>query len=328
MLANDNMHGAPASETLRNQNSTHPTASVRTSWSLFEDPLWLDCAAPGAWGAVEIKENGEIVGRLPYVEKRRFGFFGLSNPPLTPWLGPWIRDRSSHCERNLGHQHKILRQLVKGLPKSSMVAIQCAPEFTNLHALHSEGYDLGLSYTYRIEDLTDINETWKSFKHETRRHCRSAERHLRVSEEPNLGAVIDCTQKIHRRRNIEVTDTVTTLERVDDGLSRSGQRKIFVARDGKDRISGALYTVFDERHTFILAGGTDPTLGSPGTAGLLTWTAIKDAAGRSQRFDFLGSMIPSIETFVRSFGSRQVPQYRAVKQSRLFTSMRMLARGG
>ena len=58
---------------------------------LFEEPYWLDCVAPGDWHAVELKQDGQIIGRLPYFIKRRYGVSAISTPWFTPWLGPWIR---------------------------------------------------------------------------------------------------------------------------------------------------------------------------------------------------------------------------------------------
>jgi hypothetical protein len=47
------------------QGSAKSVVSSKTSWTLFEEPIWLNCVAPGAWGAVDVREGGEIVGRLP-----------------------------------------------------------------------------------------------------------------------------------------------------------------------------------------------------------------------------------------------------------------------
>lgn len=35
--------------------------------SIFEQPWWLDIVAPGNWDEVVVKQNEEIIARLPFV---------------------------------------------------------------------------------------------------------------------------------------------------------------------------------------------------------------------------------------------------------------------
>jgi len=36
----------------------------RCNSTLFEEPYWLDAVAPGLWHAVEVKQDGHVIGRL------------------------------------------------------------------------------------------------------------------------------------------------------------------------------------------------------------------------------------------------------------------------
>src|SRR5688572_27167695 len=91
--------------------------SSTKSWTLFEEPSWLDIVAPGIWGAVEVARDGRTIGRLPYVRKRKFGVSQLSIPALTPWLGPWIAPGGAKGGNELGHQHDVLADLIALLPQ-------------------------------------------------------------------------------------------------------------------------------------------------------------------------------------------------------------------
>src|SRR5262245_16692302 len=304
------------------ETKADPTRS-RTTWTLFEEPHWLDCVAPGTWEAVEISRNGCVVARLPYVVKKLCGVTVLTLPPLTPWLGPWIGPTDGKYAKQLSAQHELLRELVAQLPKAARVLIGCAPEFTNLHALNSQGYTLGLNYTYRLEDLSSLDAIWKEFSSETKRLCKNARKQVRVTAGPDLlPKVIHCTSSTFERQNLGymVRPLAATLERLDSGLGRHGQCRSFAAIDAKGRTHAAFFLVFDNRHAFAIAGGRDTELRTSGAHTLLMWEAIQFAATHSRIFDFAGSMIPTVEKYTRNFGPRQVPVYSALKESWLLST--------
>jgi hypothetical protein len=61
---------------------------------------------------------------------------------------------------------------------------------------------------------------------------------------------------------------------------------------------------------------------------LLLWHAIQATCGASRAFDFEGSMNPGIESFFRSFGSRQVPFFSVrstTRRMRALTALRDLS---
>lgn len=290
-----------------------------SSWSLFEEDYWLDAVAPGMWDAVEVQEAGERVGRLPFIVKRKAGLSHLTLPALTPWLGPWIRPKDGKYNKRLSHQHDVLAKLLEQLPETHSKAIYCAPEMTNLMAFNWAGYDLGLGYTYRIDDLGDLDAVWSNFRDNIRRECRKAEKKVEVRTEPDVDRLIACIEKTFSRQNIEAGGMRPLIERIENTMAKRGQSRMYFAVDAQDRVHAAVYIVFDRRCAFYLAGGGDPELRNSGAHSLLMWQAIKDAAEQSEKFDFEGSMLPKVERFFRSFNATQTPRYNARKRSYLFT---------
>jgi hypothetical protein len=92
----------------------------RFTWTLFEEPYWLDAVAPGNWHAIEVRRDGRIVGRLPYTTKR-----ALSTPWYTPWLGPCIQLALAKPANELNHTHQMLENLIARLPKAHRSLIPC-----------------------------------------------------------------------------------------------------------------------------------------------------------------------------------------------------------
>jgi hypothetical protein len=291
-------------------------AKMRCGWTLFEEPYWLDAAAPGQWDAVEVKQNGQIIGRLPYTTKRRYGLRALSTPWFTPWLGPWIRPAGAKLANELSRQHEILGKLVAGLPKAHKTLIACAPEFQNLMAFHWAGFDLKLGYTYRLANLGDQQSLWNEMRDNTRYTCRKAEKIIAINRERDIATVIAAMEKTFKRQGMDASASFPALERIDDTMNRRNQRAIYSAEDAQGRVHAAVYVVYDDRHAFYVAAGGDPALRNSGAQALAMWHAIKDTCGRSQIFDFGGSMVRSIEGFVRGFGPQQMPRFTAYRSSR------------
>jgi hypothetical protein len=63
--------------------------------------------------------------------------------------------------------------------------------------------------------------------------------------------------------------------------------------------------VHDERFTTYLLAATDAEV--RGAAAVVLWEAIKRASERGTGFDFEGSMLRHVESFVRSFGGMPTP---------------------
>ncbi len=288
-----------------------------TGHCLFDEPYWLDAVVPNEWGAVEVKRDGIVVGRLPYVIKKKFGFTSISTPLYSNWLSPWIRPSGGKPTTELSHQHQILEELIKGLPKTDRTYVAAAPEFTNLMAMHWAGYRLSYGYTHRL-NVQSIAETelWDGLRDTVRRQIRKAQKLTKVTTTRTVSDFSKVLIKTFERQGKDISGSVPALERIDAVMAPRDQRRIFCAEDDEGNIHAAVYVVFDERHVFYIAGGGDPAFRQSGGHSLAMWAAIQDARNHAPIFDFVGSMVPGIEYFVRGFGAEQVPRMMAEKYSK------------
>jgi hypothetical protein len=109
---------------------------------------------------------------------------------------------------------------------------------------------------------------------------------------------------------------------LDNSCKANNSRKIFYARDDQGTVHAAIYIVWDEISAYYLMGGTDQSYRNSGATSLCMWEAIKFASTVTERFDFEGSMIESVERFFRAFGARQIPYFQIRKvNSRLLKLM-------
>ena len=62
------------------------------SLPLFSRDWWLDAAAgPDGWDVAVVKKGSEVLAAMPYVIRGRYGMKIVTQPALTPVLGPWLR---------------------------------------------------------------------------------------------------------------------------------------------------------------------------------------------------------------------------------------------
>jgi Acetyltransferase (GNAT) domain len=284
--------------------------------SIFQQPWWLDAVAPGMWSAVEIRREGELKARLPYVMDRRMGLRPLRQPLLTPFLGPWIRPSEGKYATQLAHQKELYTELIAQLPAHDYFSQTFHYSAENWLPFYWQGFQQTTRYTYVINDLTDLDHVWSEFQENIRRAIRKASKRLRVHSEYGIDKFLNISELTFSRQGLPLPYSRESIRRLDDTCRARSACKIFFAEDGGGRVHAASYIVWDERSAYYLMGGGDPELRTSGAISLAMWEAIKFSHQVSQCFDFEGSMVESIERFFRAFGARQVPYFYVSRCSR------------
>jgi hypothetical protein len=284
--------------------------------SIFQQPWWLDAVAPGAWSAVEIRREGKLQARLPYVLERRLGLTLLRQPLLAPFLGPWIRPSEGKYATQLAHQKEFYMELIEQLPVHDYFSQIFHYSVENWLPFYWEGFQQTTRYTYVINDLTDLDHVWSEFQENIRREIRKASKRLRVHSEYGIDKFLNINELTFSRQGLSLPYSRESVCRLDDACSARSACKIFFAEDESGRIHAAAYIVWDEQSAYYLMGGGDPQLRTSGAMSLVLWEAIKFSHQVSRCFDFEGSMVRPIERFFRAFGARQIPYFYVRRCSR------------
>ena len=174
-------------------------------------------------------------------------------------------------------------------------------------------------------NLGDERVLWDGRQKSIRANCRKAMNETAVNMERTIGHLISVLEKTYTRQGIDVSASFPVLERIDETMRARGQCRLYCAEDAKGRIYAANYVVFDERHCFGLANGGDPALRQSGAQALVEWRAIKDSGQHSQIYKFNGSVMKTVEPFMRGFGPQQVHKFRAVRSSSMVRLFQMLS---
>jgi hypothetical protein len=277
------------------------------SYSIFQEPWWLEAVAPGEWKSLEVTNGVEIVARLPIVLRRQYGIRIIYQPPLTPTLGPWIRPSKATHGRQLAEQRKLFYALIDRLPNWDYCRIVFNYRLTNWLPFYWRGFKQTTYYSYLLNDIFDLDKTWRQLQANVRGPIRNAEKRLLVRNDLPIDCLLDMVALTFARQGRKLPFPRDLVKRIDAACSSRNARQLFVAQDQEGRIHAAVYLVMDNEYAYALLAGGDPQLRGSGAQTLLYWEAIKFASRMNLKFDFEGSMLEPIEHVYRAFGGVQVP---------------------
>ncbi len=293
MLASAPVSIAPPQETA---SAYDDFVAASPQGSVFCTSWWLEAVAPGRWRPHAVEENGRIVAAWPTAARpTRLGPVH-AGAPLTPFLGPLFPAGEGAKRRS--RELELLEALLVRIGSFAHLEARCSPGFDYWTPLRWHGFAQTTNYTWRLHDLSDLDAVFAGFRENIRGHIRAAEKGGMTVEEGALGELLG----LHRRRFAR--DPVG-IGRIDAAAAERGARTVLVARDADGRARAGGYFVHDERLTTYLIAATDAEV--RGAASLVLWEAIRRTAGRGAGFDFEGSMLRHVESFVRSFGGVPAP---------------------
>jgi hypothetical protein len=278
--------------------------------SLFCTSWWLDAVAAGRWQPNAVTGDGAVVAAWPTVVRR--GRFGLEHggAPLTPWLGPLFAP-----DLRRSHEDEMTGRLLAQIGGYAQLSARCSPGYDYWTPLYWRGFTQTTRYSWRIDDLSDLDACFAGLRNKVRGAVRRAQRERMTVESGSLDDFLaihsDTLERQNRRHDRAGREAV---RRIDPAAAERGARTILIARDDAGRAAAGGYFVHDQRASYYLMGGISGEAASPYAVPLLLWTAIEQAAERGTAFDFEGSMLRPIELLVRGFGGRPAP-YSVVRHT-------------
>lgn len=292
---------------------------------IFSRPWWLDAVCGEDWDVCLVEKDGQLVASMPYhFSRNRFGLMVLSHPNLTQTLGPWLRGSGAKYAKRLGHEKDLLNSLIDQLPSFDDFHQHWHYRNTNWLPFYWRGFQQTTRYTYRLPDLSDLDQVWKGFRENIRCDIRKAKSRFKVTVRTDLSIddFLTINAKTFERQGMGLPYTKSFIQRLDTACMANNARKIFIAEDEQGRHHAGVYIIWDEQNAYYLMGGGDPELRASGATSLCMWEAIQFAATVTRGFDFEGSMIEPVERFFRAFGAIQTPYFSITKTPSRITQVR------
>jgi hypothetical protein len=290
---------------------------------------WLDATCgPQGWGVALVEKGGEVHAALPYALRRHGPFVVLSQPRLTPFLGPWIRDTGAKSATNLARQKNLMETLIASLPRHDHYQQNWSPSVTNWLPFYWNGFHQSTGYTYRIDECGDHKSIWAGLAVNIRGEIKKAEERIGLYIDPAapLDDFLRLNEQTFARQSRRASYSTENVKAIYDACKQRNCCKILVARDRSGAAHAGAFLVWSESTVYYLMGGGDPSLRTSGAGSLCLWHAIKLAGETGKSFDFEGSMIEPIERLFRSFGGVQTPYFRVSRSPNRIVRMGLAMR--
>jgi len=285
---------------------------------ILSQPFWLDAVCGEEnWDIILCEENGGIIASMPYYIKKRYGISYITQPPFTKFLGPWINyPENISYEKKLSYEKKVMYDLIEQLEKLPVVYFlqQFSYNITNWLPFYWKGYSQTTNYTYRIEDISNIEKTLEQFHYSKKRYVRkSLKQDLKISFDLSANDFY----KIHKDSLLKIGEktgySFDQVSRIYETVYKNNCGRVIYAMDQENNIHCAQLFIYDRNSAYYLISGNDPDYKKSHSSTRLFYESMKYLSDKTKSFDFEGSMIESVEESYRKFGTVQIPYFRITK---------------
>jgi lipid II:glycine glycyltransferase (peptidoglycan interpeptide bridge formation enzyme) len=315
-------------ETVNNKEKYRRFCKRELSLPIFSKDWWLDAVCgKNNWDVAIMEKGGEIVASMPYMLRKKYCLTICDMPQLTQTLGPWLKPSEAKYAKQLSNQKKIMHELIRQLPRFDYFAQNFHYSVTNWLPFYWDGFEQTTRYTYVIDELVSEKHLWNALLQNIRTDIKKAENrfNLDINTDINIDEFLNINELTFAGRGKKLPYSRDLVKRIENACIDNNCRKIFYAQDKDRKTHAAIYVIWDVNSAYYLMGGSDPGIRNSGATSLCIWEAIKFSSTVTQKFDFEGSMIESVERFFRAFGAMQVPYLRISKtNSRLLKLLKAL----
>jgi hypothetical protein len=292
---------------------------------LFSRDWWLDAAVgPQGWDVVVVKKGNAIIASMPYVRRTRYTMRVVTQPALTPILGPWLHELEGKPATRLSTENELMQLLIDQLPPFDHFSQTWHSTRRNWQPFYWNGFEQTTYYTYILPDLSDSEKLWAGLDSKVRRNIMKAdkEHRLQVRHDLPLDVLLKLNRKTFKRQGLLPPYTDEFVRRLDAACLERNRRKLLVAVDPHGVPLSGEYLVWDDECAYNLISGTNPTFRHTGANSFCLWEMIRQAASVTHQYNFCGSMIRSVESYLRGFGGEHVPYSRISKTPSPLLSLR------
>lgn len=280
---------------------------------LYMMDWWMDAVCAGKqWDVLLSKdEKGNIQAAMPYLLRKRAWMKYIIMPQQTQIGGIWLREDIREDETK---EWAICQDFVEQLAslKLHYYYQHYAINSPTPRILQSFGFKVKERYTYRIEDLSDLDKVVSRFSKNKKRQLQKA-LSLHVSYEMTVEDFYRFhTQCLHQQGK-QISYSREFLLVLERKTTRLGQSQIISICNADNEALAAAYLVWDKHSLYYLIPCYSPTHKDSGASALLVLEAIKLARQKGVAFDFEGSMIKGVANHYKQFGSKRTTYYSVEK---------------
>jgi hypothetical protein len=268
--------------------------------TIYHEPWWLDAATGGRYEEVSVALDGNPVGRLPFLRKRRLGMESCEMPDLTHFLGPAIDEGNGNTATRARRRAWIMRELIARLPKMAHFSQQFHRGVTDTLPFLNAGFSTDARFTYELGPAAE-ETLWRGLRDKTRNVIRRAREQTVVTDlEPEeFDRLYEANLRARGLVNFRYgPETGRAVFRASLDRNRG---RLIGARDQSGAVIAAIFYAWDNVSTYYVLTTRSPGSHN-GAVSFLMWEAIRDSAAHGRIFDFDGVGSAGTSALYPSFG--------------------------
>lgn len=283
-------------------------------------PWWLEAVCAGKeWDVMLAKRSeieskrsarsnpegsDEIVAAMPYLLRKRLWYKFIVMPQMTQFGGVWL---DNEVQASPDMQERLAKQIAQRL-RAMRIAYyyqKFAVGNPMPHWLSKHRMEVEQRVTYRIDDLTSIDEPEDAYSKNKKRQMQKAEG-LQVDFDMTAEEFYRFHTACMAEREKKLTYTREFLLVLERKTRRAGQSAFIRINNGEQTVAAA-FVVWDKRYMYYLIPAYLPSAAETGASARLADEAIRLAKEKGLQFDFEGGNdSEGIANHYRQFGSKAV----------------------
>jgi hypothetical protein len=260
---------------------------------------YLDIVSPG-WEALVDDDYDSV---FPVPARERFGIKYIATPTFLQQIGAFSPDKS---------EENSIDEFLDYMPQFYRLVDLCVGQNVSY-----KGYSVTEKINYELDLCHHYDILHGKFDHACRKNIEKSQRiKVRIVEDITPAELIElfATMKEDLAGKIKQRD-FSRLHTLMEYCIKTDKGKIRGVRDKSGKIIFGQFVISFAGQINLLFGVNTPESREKRINYYFINEIIREFAGRNVILDFAGSSIPSIGTFMSSFGSVSKPYYRIYKNS-------------
>ena len=280
---------------------------------IFMMPWWLDAVCAGKeWDVLLAEdEQGRIIGAMPFLLRKRAWLKYIVMPQETQIGGIWVTPEITADRWKTAEVCRSIKEQMDAMGLAYYYQ-QYLPGSLCVDAMRALGFTAKERITYRMEDLSNLDNVIAGFSKNKRRQLQKAlSLHADKTMEIEDFYRFHCQCLAARKRHISYSrEFLLVLERK---ARRLGQCAVLSIRNADGEVYAAAFLVWDKNYMYYLIPAIHPAFRDSGAGALLVLEAMKMAREKQVLFDFEGSMERGTAKHYQQFGPVAVKYYSVEK---------------
>jgi hypothetical protein len=267
---------------------------------------YLDIMAPG-WEALTDDDYDSV---FPIPAFKKFGIKYVATPPFTQQLGAFSPDKPVHTS---------ISEFLDYMPDFYRLIDLCIGQM-----IETDRYKVTLKANYELDLSKPYEKLWNDFSAHCKRNVeKSDKKKPSLVEDIKPGELIELfiANKGKEIKGIKA-DGYTRLNNLISYCLINNKGRVVGVRSPKGKLLFGIFVIEVKGNKTMLFVVNTPESREKRYGYYVVNELIKESASTKTILDFEGSSIPSVASFMESFGSKNVPFYR-IYRNRLPWPIRM-----